>query len=269
MRLNRTYLLFDSGQQSDTSEWEQTHQAIERAVAGMTWPEREDNSKLRLPRKVTLSAGETFINELGERKTVRGKAVTLRNGVRPLRDQFRRGMSQAGWTCEHPLDLAAFFQRSREDPTFAIRLFGLQRTEDEGAAFNEAVGAFDYWICTPSGFRTVVEWETGNISSSHRSLNKMCMALMAAVADAAVLIVPSANMYPHLTDRIGNIRELQPYFYLWSSLGRSVKDGLLTIVEVEHDELFDSVDIRDFVPLGTEGMSKKRRKIRRTSTKKR
>lgn len=269
MRLNRTYLIFDTGQRSQTSDWDETHRTIEGAVKAMAWPDKEGNSILRLPRKVTLEVRARFTSLRGEQETVKRTASTLRNGVRPLRDQFRRRMSEAGWSCEQPLELASFFQKSREIADSDITLFGLKGEVDRDA-FNEAVGAFDYWICTPSGFRTVVEWETGNISSSHRSVNKMCLALMAGLTDAAVLIVPSATMYPHLTDRIGNIRELQPYFYFWSGIGKLVKTGVLAMIEVEHDELFDSSDMRDFIPAGAEGMSKKRRKPRwRKSSKKR
>jgi len=71
--------------------------------------------------------------------------------------------------------------------------------------------------------------KTGNISSSHRSLNKMSMALQADLLDAAVLVVPSINLYGHLTDRIGNIKELPPYFYTWNLSCASIKKGLLAI----------------------------------------
>jgi len=86
-----------------------------------------------------------------------------------------------------------------------------------------------------TGFRIAIEWETGNISSSHRSINKMCMALAGNLLDAAVLIVPSARLYPHLTDRIGNVRELEPYFYGWNLACSGLSRGLLAIVVVEHD----------------------------------
>lgn len=56
-----------------------------------------------------------------------------------------------------------------------------------------------------------------------------------------------------VTDRVGNIRELQPYFYFWSAFGRSLTKGLLAIVEVEQDELFKSTDMRDYIPRGTDG----------------
>ena len=123
---------------------------------------------------------------------------------------------------------------------------------------HEGLGNFDFWFESKNGFRTAVEWETGNISSSHRSLNKMSMALQAELLDAAVLVVPSANLYQHLTDRIGNIRELQPYFYAWSLSCASIKQGLLGIMVVEQDELFDSKEPADFIPRARTGRSTER-----------
>jgi hypothetical protein len=80
-----------------------------------------------------------------------------------------------------------------------------------------------------------VEWETGNISSSHRAVNKMALALLKKVMVGGVLILPTRNMYNYLTDRIGNFPELQPYFPLWRSLNRSINEGVLEIVAIEHD----------------------------------
>lgn len=56
-----------------------------------------------------------------------------------------------------------------------------------------------------------LEWETGNVSSSHRSLNKMSLGLLKGVLAAGILVVPSRELYKYLTDRIGNFEELAPY----------------------------------------------------------
>ena len=81
----------------------------------------------------------------------------------------------------------------------------------------------------------------------------MCLALMGGLVDAAVLIVPSFYLYPHLTDRIGNIRGLEPYFNFWSRIGQLVGTGLLAIIEAEQDGLIKSTDVRDFIPTGSDG----------------
>ena len=77
------------------------------------------------------------------------------------------------------------------------------------------------------------EWETGNISSSHRSLNKLCLGLLRGETMGGFLVVPSRKLYRFLTDRIGNVAELEPYFEFWAAT--PCKEGALEIVVIEHD----------------------------------
>ena len=78
-----------------------------------------------------------------------------------------------------------------------------------------------------------VEWETGNISSSHRALNKMTLGLLKGRLACGTLIVPSRKFYKFLTDRVGNFQELEPYWDVWRSIPH--EEGVLEVVEVEHD----------------------------------
>lgn len=78
-----------------------------------------------------------------------------------------------------------------------------------------------------------VEWETGNISSSHRALNKMCLAMLRRVLIGGVLILPTRKMYHYLTDRVGNFAEIEPYFPLWRSM--PIQEGILAVIAIEHD----------------------------------
>ena len=80
-----------------------------------------------------------------------------------------------------------------------------------------------------------LEWETGNISSSHRAINKMVLGLLRGVFLGSVLVLPSRNLYPYLTDRIGNYEELEPYFDVWRAV--EIKEGFLAVFVVEHDAL--------------------------------
>ena len=110
-----------------------------------------------------------------------------------------------------------------------------QGYELEGSATlseNRKFGGFDAMLATEHG-PVVVEWETGNVSSSHRSLNKMALFLIEGKIAAGVLIVPSREMYQYLTDRVGNIRELEPYLKMWRSI--PCQSGVLEIVVIEHD----------------------------------
>jgi hypothetical protein len=96
----------------------------------------------------------------------------------------------------------------------------------------------------------VAEWETGNVSSSHRSLNKMVMLLADGLLVAGTLVVPTRRLAQYLTDRIGNLEELTGYFPLWSRYPCS--RGVLEIVGIEQDA--ESLSVPR-IPKGTDGRS--------------
>ena len=141
------------------------------------------------------------------------------NGVKPIRDRFVAYLRDRGWVIE-------------------------------GAAQNalgQDLGEFDAVIEGPDG-PIVVEWETGNISSSHRSMNKLTLLVYCGKISAGVLVVPSRALYVYLTDRIGNIKELEPYFALWRAV--PCQKGVLEIVVIEHDATSEAVPK---IPKGTDG----------------
>ncbi len=109
-------------------------------------------------------------------------------------------------------------------------------------------GNVDALLETPQGKLVALEWETGNISSSHRALNKMALGLLKEVLSAGTLVVPSRKLYKFLTDRIGNFDELEPYLDLWKSI--PCRNAVLEIVVVEHDAESTSVPR---IPKGTDG----------------
>lgn len=151
-----------------------------------------------------------------------GKKRGEGNGVKPIRACFIKDLRSRGWKIE-----------------------GKAKN-----AVNQALGDFDAVLPGPEG-PIVVEWETGNISSSHRSMNKLTMLVADGVISAGVLVVPSRKLYVYLTDRIGNIRELEPYFRLWKSV--PCRSGVVEIIVVEHDAESFSVPR---IPKGTEGRAK-------------
>lgn len=148
-----------------------------------------------------------------------GKARGEGNGVRAIRDKFVESLRANGWTIE-----------------------GKAKN-----AMNESLGDFDAILAGPYK-PVVVEWETGNISSSHRSMNKLALLLKTEIISAGVLVVPSRKLYVYLTDRIGNIQELKPYFALWKSI--PIREGVLEIVVIEHDAISKDVPR---IPKGTDG----------------
>jgi hypothetical protein len=84
-----------------------------------------------------------------------------------------------------------------------------------------------------------LEWETGNISSSHRALNKLVLGLLRGVFLGTALVLPNRKLYPYLTDRIGNYEELEPYFDVWRAV--QIQEGFLAVFVVEHDAIDSSV----------------------------
>ena len=123
----------------------------------------------------------------------------------------------------------------------------------EGRAKNrigQDLGAFDALLPGPEG-PIVVEWETGNISSSHRSMNKLTMLVSDRIVAAGTLVVPSRRLYAYLTDRIGNYQELEPYLKLWKCV--PCKSGVLEVVVIEQDA--ESRDVPK-IPKGSAGRAK-------------
>ena len=134
----------------------------------------------------------------------KGKKRGEGNGVKPIKMAFIEKLSaDFGWAAEEPLDIA-----TRRKPG---NLDGVRKTKS---------GLF------------AVEWETGNVSSSHRALNKMLLGMLKGVLIGGVLVVPTRKLYVYLTDRVGNFEELSPYFDFWAAY--PVK-GVLAVIAVEHD----------------------------------
>jgi len=79
-------------------------------------------------------------------------------------------------------------------------------------------------------------------------MNKLALLLKTQVISAGVLVVPSRKLYVFLTDRIGNIQEIKPYFALWKSV--PCHNGVLEIVVIEHDAVSKDVPR---IPKGTDG----------------
>ncbi|MBI3661693.1 MAG: hypothetical protein HY234_01390 [Acidobacteria bacterium] len=146
------------------------------------------------------------------------------NGVMPIKIPCIRKLKEVGWRTEELPKLPA----------------GVLTTGD-----------LDALQATPSG-NIGFEWETGNISSSHRAINKLVLTLHRGGILGGFLVVPSAALYRYLTDRVGNIVELRPYFPLWRAM--PVKNGCLRIIVVEHDETSKTVRR---IPKGTDGRARR------------
>ncbi len=148
-----------------------------------------------------------------------GKARGEGNGVKPIKEACMLHLKSLGWSLQTPIDIATLKKPGPLDATYPVgeQLFCL-------------------------------EWETGNISSSHRALNKVSLGILKNILIGGILILPTRKMYKYLTDRVGNFEELEPYFPLWRSL--CVDEGLLAVIAIEHDAVSKNVPR---IPKGTDG----------------
>lgn len=145
------------------------------------------------------------------------------NGVKPIKEAFTNHLSKNKWSLEKRYDLGVATKRP---------------------------GPIDAYFDNDP-YSIAVEWETGNISSSHRAVNKLIIGLLNQKIAAGILVLPSRNMYNYLTDRIGNFQELEPYFPVWENANYNISKGFLCIYEVEHDELTDDSSYK--IEKGTDG----------------
>lgn len=133
-----------------------------------------------------------------------GKKRGEGNGVKPIKNGLMAKLKKWEWKLEEPMDIATV----------------------------KKPGKLDAVIYTELG-PVALEWETGNVSSSHRALNKMALGLQKGALVGGILVVPTRNFYQYLTDRVGNFRELAPYFDLWKSI--PCENGVLEVIAIEHD----------------------------------
>lgn len=133
-----------------------------------------------------------------------GKKRGEGSGVKPIKEGFIICLQKHGWRAPQTLNIATRRRPGPLDAAYPVadKYFGL-------------------------------EWETGNVSSSHRSVNKMILGIMKGGLVGGALVVPTRAMYRYLTDRVGNYEELEPYFDLWRKY--PIDEGLLAVIAIEHD----------------------------------
>ncbi|WP_195759619.1 PDDEXK family nuclease [Burkholderia pseudomallei] len=222
----RSIVVFDKGEVLVRPDWSAIHESYVRSIQGIEFPMGTG----------TLTLRKRFKRPDGQWE---------RNGVGYLKRNFLRHMIEVEqWAPEVGFDLG----QDWTPPT--LRLYpGLQPHQEP---ITSDFGDFDFVTRGPNGTHVAIEWETGNISSSHRSVNKLAIALIAGKIDVGVLIVPSRALYEHLTDRIGNVGELSGYLTMWRDLEPRVERGALVISVVEHDALTEDAT-HPYLPSGNDG----------------
>lgn len=213
MKVLEVHTLIAAGEFATSAEWRTTRKRLHDAITAVDWPPG--------------SGSFTIYPQSGKK---RGEG----NGVTPIKLGLMRRLQSEGWKLEERLRIA-------DDETVQV---------PKGQGMAEVVsrpGKLDA-VLYGTGGPVALEWETGNISSSHRALNKMALGLLKGILACGVLVVPSRNLYRFLTDRIGNIVELKPYFPVWRSIPCAA--GVLEIVVIEYDATSKDVPR---IPKGTDG----------------
>lgn len=141
------------------------------------------------------------------------------NGVKPIKNNFISHLSNSAWESEKRLSLV--------------------RGVDTGPI--DIIKKTNYGIFA-------VEWETGNISSSHRALNKIALGIIQGHIIGGFLVLPVRQLAKYLTDRIGNLEEITPYFELYQKI--DIQNGVFGIISVTYDEVSEDVIL---IPKGKDG----------------
>lgn len=174
--------------------------------------------------EIRTAIGNVVWPEKSRKFTIR--PVVDGNGVLPIKVGFVAKLKALGWNLE-------------QRPVLAKGL---------------GQGKIDALKPVADGRQFAAEWETGNISSSHRALNKMCIGMIGGQLAGGVLVLPDRELYCYLTQRIGNYREIAPYFPVYRHL--KAIDGLLAVFAVSFDRISNEVAL---IPKGMDGHSLRRR----------
>lgn len=143
------------------------------------------------------------------------------NGVEPIQRRAATLLDGEGWESQRQWPIADISRPGKMDAAYATR-YGL-------VAF---------------------EWETGNVASSHRSINKICLGFHIGAIAGGILAISSNRLSPYLTDRVGRYGEIEPYFPLWAAT--PCDQGVFEIIVVEHDAISSNAPL---IPKGRRGQA--------------
>jgi len=144
------------------------------------------------------------------------------NGVVPVKEPCYRMLEEHyGWYREKPLNVLS----------------------EKGGP----IDVYKAFYSSHDSFYVGIEFETGNISSAHRAMNKLNLGIYNNELDLAVLIMPMHRLSYYLTDRVSNYEELAPYFSL-------VKNSPFIMIGFDVEEYSLAIPC---LPKGSDGMSKR------------
>jgi hypothetical protein len=209
MRIDVSFDIVSAGKFPRTATWRRAIGDVEKAIQVADWP---------------FGSGKFSLNP--EPATDRrGKPDLHPNGVLPIKGPMVSYLASSGWETE-TLPRLPVGHRGKDVLT----------TGDLDALLLDR----DRYV----GF----EWETGNVSSSHRAINKLLDGITRNSLQGGVLVLAVRQTQRYLTDRVGNFEEIAPYFDFWSRY--PVPDGALRVYGVAHDALDPAVP---HIPKGKDG----------------
>jgi Restriction endonuclease BamHI len=180
--------------------WQRAVDDVEAAIEAAVWP--EGTARFSLNPEPT--------------QTQSGKTDRHPNGVTPIKLPMIAELERREWVTETLPELPV------------------------GKAGADALTTGDLDALLQEGTEYVgFEWETGNVSSSHRAINKLLDGITRGSLQGGVLVLAVRETARYLTDRVGNFEELAPYFEFWQRY--PVPNGVLRIYGVRHDALDSSV----------------------------
>ncbi len=178
MRVDRTRTLIQEGSVLSRGAFSDVHGDVVDAVDSVRWPPGADQFVV-LPRKNA-------------------------NGVNPITEQFESALDETeGWESTGRKHFKTVLeQRDLLDQAVdALSDYCGDPVDFVSSPWFDAVGPVTHGGTSELA---AVEWETGNISSSHRSLNRLALGLAAGVLTVGIVVLPTRALYEYLTDRVGN-----------------------------------------------------------------
>lgn len=209
MKIVEALDVVQAGRFARTRTWQRAMTDVEAAIAKADWPFGSGSFSLN---------PEPVIDR-------RGRADRHPNGVMPIKVPMIRHLESCGWQTETLPQLPVGFEGRDVLTTGDLDALLLDR---------------DRYV----GF----EWETGNVSSTHRAINKLLDGITRGTLSAGILVLAMRSTQRYLTDRVGNFEEVAPYFEFWNRY--PVPDGVLRVYGVSHDQLDPSVA---HIPKGRDG----------------
>jgi hypothetical protein len=226
MQIDREVTIVDQGDFSQTDKWAEAREQAMDAVREVDWPPGTGSFTIYPEREANGVNPATAIFE----HNIDNKPLWKETG----RTHFKSLLREIGMLD----DAVAMLGDYMDDPEAFVN-----------SSWFDAMAELEI-----DGERHIVvfEWETGNISSSHRSLNRIMVGFLSGIISAGIVGLPTRKLYQYSTDRIGNFQELYPYFMIYEALNTRVENGVFEVVAFEQDA--ESTDVPR-IPKGSDGMS--------------